>query len=63
MHFISSKNAFQALIHIYLVVTIFKGVDKLIGELKVRTVNQTFKSKNWMLLCGKILQNDELNGN
>ena len=49
--------------HIYLIVTIFKGIDKLIGELKVKMVNQTFESKNWILPRGKILQNDELNGN
>ena len=35
MHFISAKDAFQALIYIYLIVTTFKGVDKLIGELNI----------------------------
>ena len=62
MHFISSKGAFQALIHIYLIVTTLKDVDKLISELKVKMVNQTLENKNWMLPCGKMLQNDELNG-
>ena len=61
MHFISSKGAFQVLIHIYLIVTTFKGFDKIIGELNIKMANQTFESKKGMLPCGKILQNDELN--
>ena len=39
MYFISSKGAFQALINIYLIVTTFKGVDKLISELKDKMMN------------------------
>ena len=39
LHFISSKGGFQALIHIYLIVTLFKVVDKIIGELKVKMKN------------------------
>ena len=45
------------------IVITFKGIDKLISELKVKMVNLTFESKNRMLLCGKILQNNDLNGN